>query len=78
MREETVRVKGKGGGAVAFSAGEKYGLKIAAGASADKWMDGSPITRAEFEAVLKPHEVFEIDEPAAASSGAPAAKKGKE
>jgi hypothetical protein len=75
MREETVRVKGKGGGAVAFSAGEKYGLKIAAGVSADKWMDGSPITRAEFAAVLKPHEVFEIDEPAAPTA---AARKGKE
>jgi hypothetical protein len=69
IRPDTVRVKGKDGGAVSFSAGEKYGLKIAAGGTADKWMDGSPITRAEFEAVLKPHAVFEIaEEPAAAAS----------
>ena len=56
-----VKVKHRDGGAIAFAAGERYGLKIAAGESADKWLDGSPITRAEFETVLKPHGPFVID-----------------
>jgi len=30
-REETVKVRGKNGAAFSFSAGQKYGLKIAAG-----------------------------------------------
>jgi hypothetical protein len=62
MREDQVKVKHKDGGAIAFAAGEKYGLIIAAGKSAEKWIDGSPITRAEFEAVLEPHGPFEIAE----------------
>jgi hypothetical protein len=66
MREDQVKVKHKDGAAIAFAAGEKYGLKIAAGESADKWIGGSPITRAEFETVLKPHGPFVIDEAAPA------------
>ena len=59
-REEIVRVRVKGGGAASFAAGAKYALKLEGGQTSDKWDDGSPITRAEFEAVL-PHEVFEIE-----------------
>jgi hypothetical protein len=69
MREETVRVKTADGGAIAFAAGEKYALKIAAGETATEWADGSPITRAEFDAVLAPHGPFEIVPP---SHGVPA------
>ena len=58
-REETVRVRGIDGAAVAFCAG-KYGLKIEAGETAEKWLDGSPITRGEFENVLKRRGPFEI------------------
>ncbi len=72
MSEDQVKVKHKDGGAIAFAAGERYGLKIAAGESADKWLDGSPITRAEFEAVLKPHGPFVID--GAIDEGAPVQK----
>ena len=61
-REEIVSVRVKGGGAARFAAGAKYGLKLEAGQSADKWADGSPITRAEFEAVLLPMEIFEVAE----------------
>jgi hypothetical protein len=60
MREETVRVRTTDGGAIAFAAGEKYALKIAAGETATEWADGSPITRAEFDAVLAPHGPFEL------------------
>jgi hypothetical protein len=59
-REDIVTVKTADGGAVAFSAGQKYSLKIAAGELTDKWADGSPITRGEFEVVLAPHGPFEI------------------
>ena len=59
-REETVRVRVKGGGAAAFAAGAKFALKIEAGQKAEKWDDGAPITRAEFEAVLAPLGIFEI------------------
>ena len=62
MREDQVRVKHKDGGAISFAAGERYGLRIEAGQSVDKWLDGSSITRAEFETVLKPHGPFEIAE----------------
>ena len=61
-REDIVTVRVKDGGAGAFSAGQKYSLLIAAGGTADKWADGSPITRAEFEDVLAPHGPFEIAE----------------
>jgi len=59
-REETVRVGVKGGGAAAFAAGARFALKIAAGEKADKWDDGTPITRAEFDAVLAPLGIFEV------------------
>ena len=58
-REEIVRVRAKNGGAVNFAAGQKYALRVAAGATADKWADGAPITRAEFDAVLAPTGIFE-------------------
>jgi len=60
-REDIVMVKSRDGGVIAFSAGQKYSLKLAAGELADKWADGSPITRAEFENVLAAHGPFEID-----------------
>ncbi len=59
-REDIVTVRSRDGGAIAFSAGQKHSLKLAAGEIADKWADGSPITRAEFENVLAPHGPFEI------------------
>jgi hypothetical protein len=74
-REQTVRVRGAKGAAVAFSAGEKYGLKIAAGETASEWADGSPITRAEFETVLAPHGPFEIVEDNSPSGAASAAAR---
>ncbi len=61
-REEIVRVRVKGGGAAAFAAGQKYALKLGAGATADKWDGGAPITRAEFDAVLAPTGIFEVAE----------------
>ena len=60
-REDIVMVKTRDGGAIAFSAGQKYSLKLAAGEITDRWADGSPITRAEFENVLAPQGPFEID-----------------
>lgn len=60
-REDTVTVRVKGGGAAAFSHG-RFSLILAAGEIADKWLDGSPITRGEFEDVLAPHGPFEIAE----------------
>ncbi len=59
-REEMVTVQVKGGGAASFAAGEKYALSLAAGQTADKWADGSPITRREFDAVLLREGIFEI------------------
>ena len=59
-REDIVTVKSTDGSAIAFSAGQRHSLKLAAGEIADKWADGSPITRAEFENVLAPHGPFEI------------------
>jgi hypothetical protein len=67
-REDIVQVKASVEGGVAFSMGEKYGLKLAAGETTDKWLDGSPITRAEFYAILAPNGPFEIVPPAAAGS----------
>jgi hypothetical protein len=63
-REELVTVKVKNGGPLSFSHG-RCSLKLAAGETADKWMDGSPITRGEFEIVLAPHAEVEIVPPAA-------------
>jgi hypothetical protein len=59
-RDDLVSVRVAGGGAAAFAAGEKYALKIAKGEIAQKWSDGSPITRGEFESVLAPHGPFEL------------------
>lgn len=67
-REDIVQVRANSGGVVSFAMGEKYGLKLAPGEASDKWMDGSPITRAEFDAFLAPHGPFEIVPPAAAES----------
>lgn len=58
-REDFVMVKTRDGGEVAFSAG-RYSLKLAAAELTDKWADGSPIMRGEFEDVLAPHGPFEI------------------
>jgi hypothetical protein len=58
-REELVTVKTKDGGWLAFSHG-RCSLILAAGETADKWLDGSPITRGEFENVLAPHAEVEI------------------
>jgi len=62
-REEMVRVQVKGGGAASFAAGEKYALSLEAGATADRWSSGQPITRAEFESVLEREGIFEIVTP---------------
>jgi len=59
-REEMVAVQVKGGGAASFAAGEKYALSLEAGATADRWANGQPITRAEFESVLEREGIFEI------------------
>jgi hypothetical protein len=75
-REELVTVRTKDGGAIAFSHGS-CSLKLAAGEIADKWMDGSPITRGEFEAVLAPHAEVEIVEAAPSARDAKVAR-GKE
>lgn len=58
-REHTVAVKAKDGGSVTHCASQ-FALKLKAGETATKWEDGSPITRAEFEAVLEPTGLFEI------------------
>lgn len=61
IREDLVRVQLKQGvSAASFAAGAKYALRLAAGETAEMWEDGSPITRAEFEAVLEREGVFEI------------------
>ncbi len=57
-REQIVRVKPKGSGGASFAAGEKYALKLAPAATSDHWADDSPITRAEFDAMLS--QAFEI------------------
>jgi hypothetical protein len=64
--EELVTVRTKNGGPLAFSHG-RCSLILAAGETADKWMDGSPITRGEFEDVLAPHAEVEIVPPALAA-----------
>lgn len=51
-REDIVTVRGKDGEHAAFAAGQRFALVIPAKGSTNKWSDGSPITRAEFEAVL--------------------------
>jgi hypothetical protein len=61
-REELVTVRVKNGGVMSFSHG-RCSLKLGAGETADKWQDGSPITRGEFESVLAPHAEVEIVEP---------------
>ena len=58
-REDVVKVKTKNGGALAFSHG-RCSLLLAAGETADKWLDASPITRGECEDVLAPHAEVEI------------------
>jgi hypothetical protein len=69
MREETVKVRAKqGAGAVSY-ASWYHRLTLKPGEIADKWHNGSPITKAEFEALLKSH-AFEIapDAPAQPSA----------
>ncbi|HLZ93372.1 MAG TPA: hypothetical protein VKQ28_16830 [Candidatus Acidoferrum sp.] len=66
-QEDFVTIRVTGGGAAAFSAGEKYSLTVAAGELKDKWNDGSPITRAELEHILAPHGPFELAEAAQAA-----------
>lgn len=58
-RENMVAVKAKDGGRVTHCAGT-YALALEPGEVATKWFDGSPITRADFEAVLEPTGLFEI------------------
>jgi hypothetical protein len=58
-REDLVTVKVKSGEPVALSHG-RFSLVLGAGESADKWLDGSPITRAEFEILLGPLGIFEL------------------
>ena|SRR5229473_1472157 len=74
-REDIVSVKSSEGGAIAFSHGQKYSLKIAAGEIADKWADGSPITRGELESVLAPHGPFVIAGEIAGGTQLPAANQ---
>lgn len=73
-REELVTVRTKNGGYLAFSHG-RCSLILAAGETADKWMDGSPITRGEFESVLAPHAEVEIVPPASAARGSTGTRK---
>ncbi len=61
-RNDLVKVRGKSGAGAGFAAGQKYSLHLAAGEESDIWADGSPITRAEFETLLAPSELFEIVE----------------
>lgn len=62
-REEMVTVRLKDGvGGVNLVIGEKYALRLAPGEVAEKWADGSPISRAEFDAVLAREGVFEVAE----------------
>jgi hypothetical protein len=61
-REDIVRVRVKGSGGAHFAQGMGQTLTLAAGESSDKWADGSPITRAEFDALLARDGVFEIVE----------------
>ena len=77
-REEFVTVRTKNGGPLAFSHG-RCSLILAAGATADKWLDGSPITRGEFENVLAPHAEVELVTPApgARDSGGARAKQAR-
>jgi len=74
-REDIVKVRAKGGGALAFSHG-RCSLVLAAGEAADKWTDGSPITRGEFEDVLAPHAEVEIVEPAKLRPARTSAQQG--
>jgi hypothetical protein len=67
-QDDFVSVRAISEGVVSFAMGEKYGLKLAPGEISDNWMDGSPITRAEFDAILAPNGPFEIVPPAAAGS----------
>ena len=59
-REDIVTVRVKGSGGAHFATGMQYALSLAAGEISDKWADGSPITRAEFEALLARDGAFEI------------------
>ena len=62
MREDQVKVKAKdGAGAVTYGS-HAHRLSLKPGESADKWHNGEPITRGEFEALLKPHGIFELAE----------------
>jgi hypothetical protein len=76
-REDVVKVKTKNGAALAFSHG-RCSLLLAAGETADKWLDGSPITRGEFEDVLAPHAEVEIVESPSRSASGPRAAKAKD
>jgi len=59
-REDMVTVQVKGGGGASFAAGEKYALSLAAGETAERWANGQPITRAEFDTILAPEGIFEV------------------
>jgi len=67
-REDIVQVRARSEGVVSFAMGEKYGLKLGPGEASDKWLDGSPITRAEFDAILAPNGPFVVVVPAAGES----------
>ncbi len=66
-REDLVTLRTKDGKWLAFSHG-RCSLILEPGETADKWMNGSPITRGEFENVIAPHAEVEIVAPAAAFS----------
>ena len=70
-REDLVTIRSKNGGWLAFSHG-RCSVILAAGQTADKWLDGSPITRGEFENVMAPHAEVEIAGDAAAVTKAAA------
>jgi hypothetical protein len=62
MSDDQVKVKPKdGAGNVAYAA-EHHRLKLAPGETAETWLNGSPITRGEFETLLEPTGVFELAE----------------
>jgi hypothetical protein len=67
--EDIVTVGAKDGGSLALCNGDRA-LILKAVETADKWMDGSPITRREFERVLAAGGVEIVPPPPAARDSA--------
>jgi hypothetical protein len=58
-REDVVKIRAKSG-AAAFAAGERYALLLSEGESTSQWVNGAPITRAEWTQILEPTGLFEL------------------